>query len=268
MSENPKSPAPKKEMIAPHHESLAEEFADDPPVSALSYGEARLWLVARDPHSLFSYWNFCQAEHPEATGADGRTHFSLRIYREDGEIVSTIEIPAGIGHTFITAREPDCGYFAELGFLEEDIWCFLVRSGNARTPPELPGTEKPATFVTIPADISIGKMTDALAHVALPDESLAATAARIQEDARLHRDWTPEHERLLAEILGESTASAVAPSANSLPLTRRIQQKLADAAKAAAPYAPIPAPGVSAGGEGASSDTAGRLAGGQSSSQA
>ncbi len=263
MSENPHSPTPKKEVIAPHHESLAEEFADDPPVLAPNYGEARLWLVARDPYSLFAYWDFRPAEHPEATGADGRTRFSLRIYGEDGAVEMVIEIPAGTGHTFITAPAPDRGYFAELGFFEDATWCFLAHSGNTRTPPELPGTETPATFVTIPAAVSLEKIAHVLAHVALPGESLAATTARIQEDARLHRDWTPEHERLLAEIFGENTASAVAPSANPLSLTRRIQLKLTDAATAAAPCAPIPAPVVGDAGEGASSHTAGQLAGGQ-----
>ena len=220
MSEIPPSPTPKKEVIAPQHETIAEEFADDPPDAEPHYGEARLWLIAREPRCLFAYWEFRPAEHPDAVGSEGRARFFLRIYRER-ETEATIGIEPGSGNLFIPAQSPDSGYFAELGFFTSGVWCFLARSGNTRTPPELSGAHDRVVFATIPARISLGKFRDALASSALPGESLAATAARIQSDARRHGEWTPEHERLLAEILGEDAA---------------------DAAKAAAPFAPIPAP--------------------------
>ena len=241
MSEIPPSPTPKKEVIAPRHESIAEEFTDDPPDAEPHYGEARLWLVARDPKCLFSYWEFRPAEHPDAVGTQGRARFFLRIYRENGEVESIAEIQPVAGNAFVPAGRADTGYFAELGFFTGGIWCFLARSGETRTPPELAALG-PAHFATIPARISLGKFRDALASSALPGESLAATAARIQSDARRHGGWTPEHERLLAEILGENVASAATTSPGSLTLSRRIQQKLAAAAKAAAPFAPIPMP--------------------------
>ena len=242
MSEIPPSPTPKKEVIAPRHESIAEEFADDPPDAEPHYGEARLWLVARDPKCLFSYWEFRPSEHPDAVGTQGRAQFFLRIYRENGEVESIAEIQPVAGNAFVPADRTDTGYFAELGFFTGGIWCFIARSGDTRTPPEIPAAHDAAVFVTIPARVSLGKFRDALASSALPGESLAATAARIQSDARRHGEWTPEHERLLAEILGENAASAATTSPGSLTLSRRIQQKLAAAAKAAAPFAPIPLP--------------------------
>jgi hypothetical protein len=238
MSEIPPAPTPKKEVIAPRQESIAEEFADDPPETEPHYGEARLWLVARDPRCLFAYWEFRPEEHPHAVGADGRPQFFLRIYRE-GNAEAATEIEPGAGNAFIPAQSPDSGYSAELGFFTGDVWCFLARSGNTRTPPELPAARETVVFATIPARISLGKFRDALAHSALPGESLAATAARIQADARRHGEWTPEHERLLAEILGEKTASAATTSSSSLTLTRRIRQKLRTGAKAAAPLAAV-----------------------------
>ena len=241
MSEIPPSPTPKKEIIAPRRESLAEEFADDPPDTEDHYGAARLWLVARDPRCLFAYWEFRPDEHPDAAAPDGRPQFFLRIYRE-GNAESTAEIAPGAGSVFIPAQSPDSGYSAELGFFTGGVWCFIARSDNTRTPPELPAARESAVFATIPARISLGKFRDALAHSALPGESLAATAARIQDDARRHGGWTPEHERLLAEILGENAAGADAVPASSFTLAQRIQQKLEAGAKAAAPFAPVPAP--------------------------
>ena len=241
MSEIPPAPTPQKEVIAPHQESLAEEFADDPPDAEPNYGEARLWLVARDPRCLFAYWEFRPDEHPAAMGGDGRPQFFLRIYREE-KAEATVEIEPGSGNVFIPAQSPDSVYSAELGFFSGDVWCFLARSGGTRTPPELSDARESVVFATIPARISLGKFREALASSALPGESLAATAARIQADARRHGEWTPEHERLLAEILGENAASAGTTSPDSFTLSRRIQQKLEAAAKAAAPFAPIAGP--------------------------
>ncbi len=249
MSEIPPAPTPQKEVIAPQPESLTEEFADDPPDVEPHYGEARVWLVARDPRSLFAYWEFRPHEHPDAVGGDGRPQFFLRTYRGE-KAEATVEIEPCSGNVFIPAQSPDSDYSTELGFFSADVWCFLARSGVARTPPEFPDAHDPVVFATIPARISLGKFRDALASSALPGESLAATAARIQADARRHGEWTPEHELLLAAILGENAASAATTSPSTFTLTRRIQQKLEAAAKAAAPFAPIPAPH---GGGGASS---------------
>jgi hypothetical protein len=241
MSENPQSPTPNKEVIAPRQESLAGEFADDAPFAEPNYGEARLWLVARDPHCLFAYWNFRPEEHPSAATQDTDAQFFLRTYREDGAVESTSEVRHGAGNWFLHAGVADSGYFAELGFFSSGIWCFLARSGNTRTPPEIPGDIESALFATIPARVSLGKMRDALADSSRPGESLATAAARVQAHSREHDEWTPEHERLLAEILGAEMTGA-APSASSLTLAQRIRHKLTAAADAAVSMPPIPAP--------------------------
>jgi len=239
MSEIPPPPSPKKEVIAPRQESIAEEFADDPPNPEPNYGEARLWLVARDPHCLFAYWEFRVEEHPDAIAHDGRARFFLRFFREDGAVESSAEIRAGTGNVFVPAQSPDTAYSAELGFFEGDIWCFVARSGTTRTPPVLLAEDSPPVFATIPSRVSLGKLGDLLAASALPGESLAMTAARVQGDARDRGAWTQEHEDLLAEILG---AGAGELAGNSITLTRRIQLKLEAAASAAAPGEPIPVP--------------------------
>lgn len=244
MSEIPPAPSPKKEIIAPRQESAAEEVADDPPGVERNYGEARLWLIARDPRCLFAYWEFRPEEHPAAIGKDGSTRFSLRIFSESGEAESSVEIEPGRGNAFIPARSYDSGYFAELGFFAGEIWCFLARSGITRTPPALPGAGMPAIFATIPAQLSLTEMRAAVAGSARSGESPAATVARIQTAARQHGEWTPEQERLLAEILGARDTTTAASAANPLALTQAIRQKLAATAKAAAPGVSIAAPEI------------------------
>ena len=242
MSEIPQPPTPKKEAIAPLREAAEVEPADDTPDAERNYGETRLWLAARDPRSLFAYWEFRPEEHPDAIGEDGRARFFLRIFREGGHAESSTRIEPGAGNAFLPVASPGTGYFAELGFYSGDIWCFLARSGDTHTPTETPAAPAPAVFVTVPSRISLEKFRTSLAQSSLPGESLAMTAARIQSDAQRHGEWTPEHERLLAEILGADAANADATPANSLTLTQRIRQKLAAAADASAPVAPLPAP--------------------------
>jgi len=241
MSESPPPPSPKKEVLAPPQESLRADFTEAPVAAELAYGEARLWVIARDPHCLFAYWEFRPSEHPDAVGADGRSRFFLRIFC-DGRAESTTDIEDGAGKAFVHAGAADAGYHAELGFFAKDVWCFLARSKNTRTPPELPATVAPAVFATVPAAVSLGKLREVLSDSALPGESVASTAARIQGDARTSAARRPEDERLLAEILGESAGPDVASPASSATLARRIRRKLDAAAEVAAPGPPIPVP--------------------------
>ncbi len=238
MSKNPPPPAPKKEVIIPCAESAAVEPVEDPLIVDRNYGEARLWLVARDPRCLFAYWEFRAEEHPDAFDDDGRAQFFLRIFRESGEAVCSSAIEPHPGNAFIPGQTPATSYFAELGFYKSDTWCFISRSGLTRTPPELPPADQAVIFATIPAKVSLAKLRQVLAASALPGENLAMTAARIQNNARNHADWTEEHERLLGEILGTTGTAPAESSASSFALT--VRRKIAATAKAAIPGIPIP----------------------------
>ena len=239
MSKIPPPPAPKKEVITLQPEPEAADPADDPLIAERNYGEARLWLVARDPKCLFAYWEFRPEEHADAIGDDGRARFFLRIFRDGVEAVSSVEIEPHPGNAFIPGQSPATTYFAELGFYATDIWCFIARSGLTHTPPEIPPEDEPAIFATIPAQVSLARMRRILSASALPGESLAKTAARIQGEARNRGEWTPEHERLLAEVLG--TAGGVPDGSSASSFTLTVRRKLAATAKAATPGIPIPA---------------------------
>jgi hypothetical protein len=238
MSENPPPQSPKREVIAPRHESLAAEFSDEPVNAQPNYGEARLWLAARDPRTLFAYWDFRPEEHPANDGADGQGRFYLRTFRNGGAAESTIEIQPGAGNLFLTGQAPESAYMAEVGFFTADVWCFVAHSEIVRTPPELRDEEGAAIFATIPPDIGLQELRRLLADSALPGEPLAMTAARLERDARRDGHWTPERQRLLAQLLGEADTVEATSPANSTTLTGRIRRRLDAAANAAAPTAP------------------------------
>ena len=241
MSNSSQTPNPKKETIAPRHESLRAEFVQDEIPEERTYGEARLWIVARDPGALFCYWEFVPAEHPEAVGEDCKPHFHLRISRDGGIVETTAEIQPDAGNWFVAVTLPDSGYFAELGFFSKDVWCFIARSEETRTPPKSAFTDGAEFFATIPPSVSLRELRDLLASSAEPGEEVAQAAARVQSAARVQPVWTAEQERLLSRILAEEMEKSSGDPANSATLTQRVRRRLAAAEEAAAPAGPLPA---------------------------
>ena len=241
MSDSPRMPAPPKEVIAPSHESLRAEFKDDVPADP-AYGEARLWIVARDPRCLFSYWEFRPSEHPDAAGADGIAMFFLRIVRADGSEESTVGIQPEAGNWFVPVSRSDCAYFAELGFFSNGVWCFRARSAVTRTPPDAVGGEGPESFATIPARASLRRMRDLLASSAVPGEGIARTAARIQAAARKQGEWTEEQQHLLEQILAAEMEKSPDSPGSSASLIQRIHHRLSAGEEAAGPTGPLPFP--------------------------
>jgi len=240
MSETSPTPNPKKEALAPRQESLRAEFVENEIIEDRAYGEALLSLIARDPESVFCYWEFRPAEHPAGVGKDGSTHFHIRIFREGGALEHTVEILTSAGDWFIPVSTPDCGYFAELGFFAEGVWCFLARSGIARTPPKSAAINGGEVFATIPPKVSLRELQTVLGPSAAHGEDVAQTAARVQSSARAQTEWTREQEELLAKILAEEMERKSAEPANSATLASRVRQRLAAAEEAAAPGGPMP----------------------------
>ena len=232
-------PKPPKEVIAPSHESLRAEFKEEVPADP-AYGEARLWIVARDPRSLFSYWEFRPSEHPEAVNAEGIARFLLRIFRADGSEEAIVEIQPEAGNWFVPVSRSDCVYFAELGFFSNGVWCFMARSSVARTPPDAISDEGPESFATIPARVSFQRMRELLALSAVPGEGIARTAARIQSAAQAQGEWTKEQQQLLEKFFASEMEKSPDSPGSSASLIQRIRHRLSAAEEAAGPTGPLP----------------------------
>ena len=193
MSDTPFPPGPRRETLAPRHESLKRALLQDS--DTRNYGEARLWLVGREPHALSAFWDLREEEHPEARGSDGEGHFFLRVVRDDGYVEGTVEIDASGGDWVVPVSRANASYRAELGFFSEcGVWCFLARSGTAHTPPE--------------SDCALGS----------PQHE---SAARRTSSAN-HRRWTKEQEQRLSTLLARDVASmATQPRKPRKPKTTR-----------------------------------------------
>jgi hypothetical protein len=181
---------PPRETIAPRHESLRKEFDDHIGPQPPEYGETRLWLVARDAHSLFAYWELNPAEHPEVPVENGVPLFCLRVLRADESVETVVHILPGAGDCTVNVTDADAEYTAEIGFfIPEGLWCFLAHSGSTLTPPDSADDAMP---------------------VRMPREKLrelfkARAGAKAGVPAERPHGWTATQEKMLIRLLADDS---------------------------------------------------------------
>ena len=176
-----------------------------------SYGTKKLFLVARDPHILFAYWDLNQVQYQEAarTACDGKVF--LEVYVPGEGRVQQIHIWDCHKNWYLQVNRPDTTFVAQLGYYRGDgSFEVLARSAEVRTPRDTLSPNTDARFVTIPFHVSFRELYDMIAAQAQPGEELAETLARLQRSdfelpfqARVPRDLTPKESDELLEYLGD-----------------------------------------------------------------
>ncbi len=205
-SEIAAEPAPPGEL--PAYEDLGELPA--------TYQQDTLFLTARDPRWLFSYWDFDWAQYRPAMMRGGVMQFFLRLTTAEGVDESLHEIKPEARNWYIPVAQPGTAYVAEIGFFETSgAWHAVVQSGPATTPPDGLAEEAPAEFATVPADLSYERLLGMVREKMEAGESLVAALARIAGEGRLEfhagraPTWTEDQKRLLAALLGETLIDRV-----------------------------------------------------------
>ena len=89
------------------------------------------YVVARDPKSLFLYWDLNWTWLFAQAGISAR-QVHLRTYRGDGTVEGTQEINPFRGHCFAEVGAAGTEYYCELGGFEGAEWKSLVRSRHDR----------------------------------------------------------------------------------------------------------------------------------------
>jgi hypothetical protein len=176
-----------------------------------SYGTRKLFLVARDPHILFAYWDLSPVQYQEASRAAHDGKVFLEVYVPGEGRVQQIHIWDCHKNWYLQVNRPDTSFIAQLGYYRPDgVFEVLARSAEVRTPRDTLSPNTDARFVTIPFNIPFRELYDLIATQAQPGEELAETLARLQKNnfdipfqARVPRDLTPEESDELLEYLGD-----------------------------------------------------------------
>src|SRR5947209_1561005 len=117
------------------------------PVSSLTprlpqaYGTKQIWLVARDPHSLYAHWDLTPAQQQEERARARNHELLVRLYLQGGKGAPEGEVivPMEKYHCFLQANQSGAAYRAELGFYSrEGTWQEIAASSTATTPAEGP----------------------------------------------------------------------------------------------------------------------------------
>lgn len=201
-----------------------------------TYHEDTLFLTARDPRWLFSYWDFNWSRVPESKMRDGRRAYYLRVLRPSGEVETLVEIHPGARNWYVPVKDADTTYVAELGhFGRRGAWQVLVRSGEARTPADTLAPEPHREmFATIPQTLTFERLQALVQQHMEGGESLLEAIARITGEGHIRLQtgtapsWTDEQKRLLAMLLGESLIDVVGLGSEEIDrlLRKALQEKL------------------------------------------
>jgi len=176
-----------------------------------SYGTKKLFLVARDPHILFAYWDLSPVQYQEAARAAHDGKVFLEVYVPGEGRVQQIHIWDSHKNWYLQVNRPDTAFIAQLGYYRPDgSFEVLARSAEVKTPRDTLSPNTDAKFVTIPFHVSFRELYDMIAAQSQPGEELADTLARLQHtnyelpfQARVPRDLTPQESDELLEYLGD-----------------------------------------------------------------
>ena len=92
-----------------------------------SYGSDTIFLVAQEPHWLFTYWDIDISRHP-----GGKTF--LRVYEGEKTVEAEIEVPFETRNWYIPVKQAGTKYTVEIGYNRGSVWNVIARSYTIETP--------------------------------------------------------------------------------------------------------------------------------------
>jgi hypothetical protein len=204
--------------------------AESPDVEALhlprSYGTETLSLLARDPHTVFAFWDIdWNAAFRGLALKERKVH--LRLLDADGTEQTTVEVEPMAGSCYVTVADADAAYSGEIGYYHPTTkWHCLATSGVVTTPPDAYAAQEEVDFATVPFHLSFQRIVDLLQVTRQENAALTAMLADLCErvTSAEHANLTSE-QRELARVVekARSTADTSAAARSSNP---RLQRQL------------------------------------------
>ena len=200
-----------------------------------SYHEESLFLTARDPRWLFSYWDFNWGQYSPSGMRGGARQFFLKLTTAAGAQESLVEINPEARNWYSPVSQPGIEYFAEIGFFDKSGgWKSVVRSAPAMMPADSLDENTQADFATVPAHIAFERLLDLVKEKMTEGESLISALVRIAGEGRLEfragkpPTWTDDQKRLLALLLGDTLIEKIGLGSDEIDqlLRKQLQEKL------------------------------------------
>jgi hypothetical protein len=145
------------------------------------YGAPLLFAIARDPRTLFVYWNVDWSTIFENTApVDRQVH--LRVSKPDGSEAVTQAVEPMAGNCYLNVTEPCGNYRVELGYFQpEAVWHSVAASDQVTMPAERVTGSDDLDLATIPFHLSFQRLIDS-SRASNPN-ALTEIVSRLQQRA-------------------------------------------------------------------------------------
>ncbi|MCX7887017.1 MAG: DUF4912 domain-containing protein [Verrucomicrobiae bacterium] len=169
--------------VTPKARLPKRKFAEEP-LGELpeSYGTAKLFLIARDPHWLYAYWDLTrqQMDDLRRRAADGRV--LLRLFEKNIPApVQELTLTQEARNWYISGVRPATTYHAHLGcWLADGRFHIAATSSEATTPPAVVSTDTTVRFATIPVDVPLEELLRVVRAYTADGQPLAEALHRLQ----------------------------------------------------------------------------------------
>ena len=166
-----------------------------------SYGGAFLFAIARDPHTVFVYWDIdWQTVFAGTAPVDRKAH--LRVLWHEGIEESTAAVEPLAASHLINVLHARSSYRIEIGYYaSENVWNSVAISAAVITPPDDVAENGPVDVATIPMHLSFQRIVDTFRGSKYDGGALAEIVGRLQHHADSSDAALPENERELLRAL-------------------------------------------------------------------
>ena len=189
--------------VRPDYENLGE--------LPRSYGGAFLFAIARDPHTVFVYWDIDWAPiFRSAPPVDRKVH--LRVLWHEGIEESTAAVEPLAASHLLSVSHARSSYRVEIGYYApENIWNSVAISSAVITPPDDVAENGVVDVATIPMHLSFQRIVDTFHGSKYDGDALAEIVGRLQHHADSSEATLPESERERLHALESGLPESQAP---------------------------------------------------------
>jgi hypothetical protein len=166
-----------------------------------SYGNAFLFAIARDPHTIFVYWDVDWASiFGDTPPPDHKV--CLRVLWHEGIEESKTAVEPMAGSHLLSVVHARSSYRIELGYHAPDnVWNSVAISSAVITPPDDVVEGGAVDVATIPFHLSFQRIVDAFRGSRYDGDALADIISQLQSHADSSDATLPEEEQELLRAL-------------------------------------------------------------------
>ena len=170
--------------------SVVRDFGDVVELPRV-HGAPILFAIARDPHTIFTYWNIdWPTIFAKTAPVDRQVH--LRVRGRGGIEETSAAVEPMAGDCYLTVPQPRGAYRVEIGYYQPaDVWHSVATSDQVTMPPGSVAENADVDLATIPFHLSFQRLIDLFR--ASNRDALAEIISRLQK-----RALTDEESELLS----------------------------------------------------------------------